>query len=55
MMADGNHKAIEQVRVGDKVTATDPVTGETGPRTVTALITGARDGDDLARRGCPPP
>ncbi|MFJ7416102.1 SpvB/TcaC N-terminal domain-containing protein [Streptomyces sp. NPDC098077] len=40
MMADGNHKAIKQVRVGDKVTATDPVTGETGPRMVTALIAG---------------
>ncbi|MEV7523613.1 SpvB/TcaC N-terminal domain-containing protein [Streptomyces sp. NPDC091371] len=40
VMADGNHKAIEQVRVGDTVTATDPVTGETGPRMVTALITG---------------
>ncbi|MFH8477069.1 SpvB/TcaC N-terminal domain-containing protein [Streptomyces sp. NPDC018000] len=40
VMADGNNKAIEQVRVGDKVTATDPVTGETGARTVTALITG---------------
>lgn len=40
VMADGNNKVIGQVRVGDKVTATDPVTGETGPRTVTALITG---------------
>lgn len=42
-MADGNDKAIGQVRVGDKVTATDPVTGEAGPRTVTALITGEGD------------
>ncbi|MGA4979370.1 SpvB/TcaC N-terminal domain-containing protein [Streptomyces cinereoruber] len=40
VMADGNDKAIEEVRVGDEVTATDPVTGETGPRTVTTLITG---------------
>ncbi|MER5711648.1 SpvB/TcaC N-terminal domain-containing protein [Streptomyces sp. NPDC002122] len=40
VMADGSNKAIEQVRVGDEVTATDPVTGETGPRAVTALITG---------------
>ncbi|WP_055601616.1 polymorphic toxin-type HINT domain-containing protein [Streptomyces aureus] len=40
VMADGSHKAIGQVRIGDAVTATDPVTGETGPRTVTALVTG---------------
>ncbi|WDN56123.1 SpvB/TcaC N-terminal domain-containing protein [Streptomyces clavuligerus] len=40
LMADGTHKTIQQVRVGDKVTATDPTTGKTGPRTVTALITG---------------
>ncbi|MDM4719572.1 SpvB/TcaC N-terminal domain-containing protein [Micromonospora sp. WMMA1363] len=40
LMADGTHKAIEQVRVGDEVAATDPVTGESGPRAVSALITG---------------
>ncbi|MGO4636435.1 SpvB/TcaC N-terminal domain-containing protein [Streptomyces sp. 2RAF24] len=40
LMADGGQKPIAEVRVGDEVTATDPVTGETGPRTVTALITG---------------
>ncbi|MDX2564918.1 SpvB/TcaC N-terminal domain-containing protein [Streptomyces sp. TX20-6-3] len=40
VMADGTHKPIGRVRIGDTVTATDPVTGETGPRTVTALITG---------------
>ncbi|GAA2811363.1 hypothetical protein GCM10019017_66510 [Streptomyces showdoensis] len=40
VMADGTRKPIAQVRVGDEVTATDPVTGESGPRTVTALITG---------------
>ncbi|MFD6533447.1 SpvB/TcaC N-terminal domain-containing protein [Streptomyces sp. NPDC060184] len=40
VMGDGTHKTIETVRLGDQVVATDPVTGETGPRTVTALITG---------------
>ncbi|MFB7516554.1 SpvB/TcaC N-terminal domain-containing protein [Streptomyces sp. NPDC056144] len=39
-MADGTYKPIALVREGDEVTATDPTTGETGPRTVTALITG---------------
>ncbi|KOU70263.1 hypothetical protein ADK61_35420 [Streptomyces sp. XY66] len=37
-MADGTSKAIEDVRVGDKVLATDPQTGETAPKTVTAAI-----------------
>ncbi|MEU4126175.1 polymorphic toxin-type HINT domain-containing protein [Streptomyces virginiae] len=37
-MADGTSKAIEDVRVGDKVLATDPQTGETAPKTVTATI-----------------
>lgn len=40
LMADGSHKTIDQIRIGDKVTATDPVTGDSGPHTVTALITG---------------
>ncbi|WP_449480079.1 SpvB/TcaC N-terminal domain-containing protein [Streptomyces avidinii] len=40
LMSDGAHKPIAQVRVGDEVFATDPVTGENGPRTVTALIIG---------------
>ncbi|BCJ58283.1 hypothetical protein Jiend_17050 [Micromonospora endophytica] len=39
LMADGTTKAIEDVRVGDVVEATDPETGESGPRTVTAEIT----------------
>ncbi|MET8824954.1 polymorphic toxin-type HINT domain-containing protein [Streptomyces sp. NPDC004610] len=38
LMADGGTKDIEDVRVGDKVMATDPETGETGPREVTRLI-----------------
>ncbi|MFC7328115.1 polymorphic toxin-type HINT domain-containing protein [Marinactinospora rubrisoli] len=40
LMAGGGHLAIEQVAVGDHVLATDPLTGETGARTVTAVITG---------------
>ncbi|MFF0374011.1 polymorphic toxin-type HINT domain-containing protein [Actinoplanes missouriensis] len=37
LLADGSHKAIEDVEVGDKVTATDPATGETTGRAVTTL------------------
>jgi RHS repeat-associated protein len=40
LMADGTRKAIEDVEVGDLVLATDPETGETTARPVTALITG---------------
>jgi hypothetical protein len=35
-MADGTTKAIASVLVGDEITATDPVTGETTTRTVTS-------------------
>ncbi|WP_435191650.1 polymorphic toxin-type HINT domain-containing protein [Streptomyces sp. bgisy126] len=38
LMADGTSRPIEQIRTGNQVTATDPVTGETGPRTVTRTI-----------------
>ncbi|MFJ6574077.1 polymorphic toxin-type HINT domain-containing protein [Streptomyces sp. NPDC091292] len=38
LMADGTSRRIEQVQTGDLVTATDPTTGETGPRTVTRTI-----------------
>jgi hypothetical protein len=38
LMADGKTKNIEDVKVGDKVLATDPETGETGPRTVARQI-----------------
>jgi hypothetical protein len=38
LMADGTTKDIEDIKIGDKVTATDPETGETGPREVTHLI-----------------
>ncbi|MEU4395898.1 polymorphic toxin-type HINT domain-containing protein [Kribbella sp. NPDC023855] len=36
-MADGSRKPISQVKVGDAVLATDPKTGERGPRKVTHL------------------
>ncbi len=37
LMADGSTKAIQDIKVGDEVTATDPETGETTARKVTAL------------------
>ena len=37
LMADGTTKKIEDVKVGDVVMATDPETGEQGPRRVTAI------------------
>ncbi|MGW4115107.1 RHS repeat-associated core domain-containing protein [Actinosynnema sp. NPDC004786] len=40
LMADGSTKAISEVEVGEEVVATDPGTGESGPRTVTATIVG---------------
>ncbi|WP_165840609.1 RHS repeat-associated core domain-containing protein [Streptomyces scopuliridis] len=43
LMADGTRKPIKDVRVGDKVLATDPQSGETGPREVTTLIQGSGD------------
>jgi hypothetical protein len=39
-MADGGHKDIADVTVGDKVVATDPVTHETNNQKVTAVIVG---------------
>jgi RHS repeat-associated protein len=36
LMADGSTKPIEQVKLGEFVVATDPTTGETSPRQVTA-------------------
>ncbi|MGW6980154.1 polymorphic toxin-type HINT domain-containing protein [Streptomyces sp. NPDC054932] len=60
-MADGTSKAIEEVKVGDKVLATDPQTGETEAKTVTATITTPDDKeftdltltDDASPRGPP--
>ena len=43
LMADGTTKPIEDVQVGDEVLATDPETGETAARPVTAQITGTGD------------
>ncbi|WP_079053738.1 polymorphic toxin-type HINT domain-containing protein [Streptomyces graminilatus] len=40
LMADGTAKPIEDVRTGDKILATDPKTGRTTVKTVTAEITG---------------
>ncbi|MFI8960838.1 ricin-type beta-trefoil lectin domain protein [Streptomyces sp. NPDC053493] len=40
LMADGSTKAIDKVKAGDKVVATDPKTGETRVETVTAEIKG---------------
>ncbi|WP_079100748.1 polymorphic toxin-type HINT domain-containing protein [Streptomyces sp. Root55] len=40
VMADGTTRAIEDVRIGDEVLATDPATGRTVARKVTAEITG---------------
>ncbi|MEU6263192.1 polymorphic toxin-type HINT domain-containing protein [Saccharopolyspora shandongensis] len=40
LMADGSTKPIEEVREGEEVLATDPVTGETTSRRVVATITG---------------
>lgn len=38
LMADGTKKPIKDVKLGDLVMATDPETGETGPRKVVDLI-----------------
>ncbi|MFE9776386.1 RHS repeat-associated core domain-containing protein [Streptomyces sp. NPDC005931] len=38
LMADGTRRPIKDIKIGDTVLATDPETGETGPRKVTALI-----------------
>jgi hypothetical protein len=38
LMGDGTTKPIEDIKAGDKVLATDPETGETGIRTVTAPL-----------------
>ncbi|MFE9637198.1 RHS repeat-associated core domain-containing protein [Streptomyces sp. NPDC006463] len=61
LMGDGTAKAIEDVRVGDTVMATDPQTGTSYPRAVTATITTPDDKeftdlsltDDATPRGPP--
>ncbi|MFI0486554.1 polymorphic toxin-type HINT domain-containing protein [Actinomadura sp. 9N215] len=39
LMADGTRKAIDKIKVGDKVQATDPATGTTSTQPVVATIT----------------
>jgi RHS repeat-associated protein len=39
-MADGSTKPISEVKIGDRVLATDPTTGRTGGRAVTDVIVG---------------
>ncbi|MFF9063617.1 RHS repeat-associated core domain-containing protein [Streptomyces sp. NPDC014882] len=43
LLADGSSKRIEDVEVGEKVLATDPESGETEERTVTATIVSRGD------------
>ncbi|MDT4989917.1 MAG: hypothetical protein QOI74_4011, partial [Micromonosporaceae bacterium] len=43
LMADGSHKPISQVGIGDKVMTTDPTTGRTEPRPVVDTIVGQGD------------
>ncbi|WP_366510797.1 polymorphic toxin-type HINT domain-containing protein [Streptomyces sp. MP131-18] len=45
LMADGTTKAVEDLEIGEEILATDPATGETGPRTVTAELTNSGDKD----------
>lgn len=41
LLADGSRRPIEDIRIGDRVWATDPVTGRSGARPVIGLITGS--------------
>ena len=45
LLADGTRKDIEDVQIGDKVTATDPKTGKTTTRKVVATIITKNDKD----------
>jgi len=40
LLANGKHKAISKIKLGDKVLATDPTTGKTKAEPVVALIAG---------------
>ncbi|MGW4214795.1 RHS repeat-associated core domain-containing protein [Lentzea sp. NPDC004789] len=40
LMADGSTKRVDEVKVGDRVIATDPETGESGAREVVSAIVG---------------
>ncbi|WP_043463943.1 polymorphic toxin-type HINT domain-containing protein [Kitasatospora sp. MBT66] len=48
LLADGTHRAIEEIRIGDRVLATDPETGMTAARPVTDTI--ATSGDKYFTR-----
>jgi hypothetical protein len=48
LMADGSTKPIAEVDIGDKVTATDPESGETTAREVVATIVHS-DEDDMTK------
>ncbi len=45
LMADGSSKPIDEIRVGDKVKATDPASGETSDREVVGTIVHTDEGD----------
>jgi hypothetical protein len=45
LMADGSSKPIDEIRVGDKVKAADPVSGETSDREVVGTIVHTDEGD----------
>ncbi|WP_460985788.1 polymorphic toxin-type HINT domain-containing protein, partial [Sinomonas halotolerans] len=51
LMADGSHKAIEDVKVGDKVIASDPETGEQEAKTVQRVFVQDDTVVDLAVEG----
>lgn len=51
LMADGTHKPIDQVRVGDKVLATDPETGEQAAKEVTHVFAHGDTVSDLVIDG----
>ncbi|MGV9797539.1 polymorphic toxin-type HINT domain-containing protein [Mycobacterium sp. NPDC003449] len=38
LLADGTNRPISQLRVGDRVWSTDPVSGQSGPQTVQAVL-----------------
>ena len=40
LLADGSSKPVEEVGLGDRVVATDPEAGESGPQKVVATIVG---------------
>lgn len=53
LLADGTRKRISDIKLGDLVTATNPLTGETTARRVTRVIIGSGD-KELVRIGIDP-